>query len=596
MTTDDGTQQQRGTEQLPRDELLGAQSKERELLRHGLSLLIYFRDGVRVVPLFEGQSAVIGRYAPADVELRDGSLSRRHALIRVEDGVVWVEDLGSTNGTWVEDQRIDRARLEDGDEVSFGSVVAVVRALGSDDHAGNIGSFDLDSHDRFMAELAREVLRAQTFGRRLALLMIRGDGHVGGWSHGIRACVRAFDRCALYSADTVEVLLQEASADQAHAIASTIARATPDARCGIAVFPADSSSPDQLTSVALRALRGTDATTPIRLADTPTTAGDDDDGDVVVLSDALREVFDTADRIARAALPVLIQGETGTGKEVVARRIHDRSGRDPFLCINCGSIPTQLMESTLFGHERGAFTGADRQHKGVFESATGGTVMLDEIGELSAAVQAALLRVLENKRISRVGSSKEMDVDVRILAATHRDLEAMCLNQEFRHDLLYRLNAMTIRVPPLRDRPEEILPLALSFIKQANQTNGCTIGSIDDDSVYVLEHHSWPGNVRELRNAIERAVVIARGTHISVEDLPRRMREIAAGEPEPREPLDLKGELQDLEAKLIRDTLQRCGQDRREAARLLNLPLRTLAHKMSVHGIRIRGKAKLPNR
>ena len=316
----------------------------------------------------------------------------------------------------------------------------------------------------------------------------------------------------------------------------------------------------------------------------------------MVLSDALREVFDTADRIARAALPVLIQGETGTGKEVVARRIHDRSGRDPFLCINCGSIPTQLMESTLFGHERGAFTGADRQHKGVFESATGGTVMLDEIGELSAAVQAALLRVLENKRISRVGSSKEMDVDVRILAATHRDLEAMCLNQEFRHDLLYRLNAMTIRVPPLRDRPEEILPLALSFIKQANQTNGCTIGSIDDDSVYVLEHHSWPGNVRELRNAIERAVVIARGTHISVEDLPRRMREIAAGEPEPREPLDLKGELQDLEAKLIRDTLQRCGQDRREAARLLNLPLRTLAHKMSVHGIRIRGKAKLPNR
>jgi transcriptional regulator with PAS, ATPase and Fis domain len=301
----------------------------------------------------------------------------------------------------------------------------------------------------------------------------------------------------------------------------------------------------------------------------------------------------------------LLHGETGTGKEVVARAIHEQSERRarPMICVNCGAIPLQLLESTLFGHERGAFTGASQQQKGVFEAADQGTVFLDEIGELPAVAQAALLRVLETKRVVRVGSTREVEVDVRVIAATHRDLEAMCETSAFRLDLLYRLNAMTLVIPPLRERPEEIVPLVECFLEQANRDHGRHVRGIDPGALSLLERYPWPGNVRELRNAIERAVVIAEGDMIAPQDLPERVRaatrlgalappavdEREDGRASPGQQGaegDLRASLLRYEADLIVGALRDAGWNQTEAARRLGVPLRTLVHKLKALGIR----------
>jgi len=312
----------------------------------------------------------------------------------------------------------------------------------------------------------------------------------------------------------------------------------------------------------------------------------------VVRSPAMREVFNVVGRLGAADIPVLILGETGTGKEVLARAIHGggRHRKGQLVCVNCGGIPSQLVESALFGHERGAFTGAERRAEGVFEAARGGTVLLDEVGELPPGAQAALLRVLENKRYCRVGSTEEIRADVRVLAATHRDLEAMCDEGSFRRDLYYRLEAMTLRLPPLRERIEEIEPLLRRFLDQASEAAGRSMEGVDGEALERLHGYGWPGNVRELRNVIERAVVIARDERITVEDLPEKVQRSDVAAPRPAEPVtsegSLKERLAEVEARFILEALEAAGWDRRRAAGDLGLPLRTLAHKMQLHGIR----------
>jgi DNA-binding NtrC family response regulator len=264
-------------------------------------------------------------------------------------------------------------------------------------------------------------------------------------------------------------------------------------------------------------------------------------------------------------------------------------------------MPNTLVESLLFGHEQGAFTGATRQRAGIFEKADGGVVFLDEVSELSPSAQVALMRVLERGEVMRVGASRELSVDVRVVAATNRDLEAMCQRGAFREDLLYRLNGVTLRVPPLRERPEEIAPLAELFLGQANRANDRQVEGISDAALRLLHLYSWPGNVRELRNAVERAVVIARGPRVTVDDLPERVRtylparaptliEAEENEPprggtpqggeaqggKPAGAIDLRQRLRDYEAQLILEALYRCEGVRREASRLLGVPIRTL--------------------
>jgi transcriptional regulator with PAS, ATPase and Fis domain len=295
---------------------------------------------------------------------------------------------------------------------------------------------------------------------------------------------------------------------------------------------------------------------------------------------------------------VILHGETGTGKEVLARLIHESGPRRErrLVRVNCGAIPAQLVESTLFGHEKGAFTGAVQQQKGVFEEANQGTVFLDEIGELPLAAQAALLRVLETGSFARVGSTREMEVDVRVIAATHRDLEAMAAEGTFREDLYYRLSTMVLEIPPLRARADEIEALALHFLGLANKANHGAVRGISGEALSLLTAYRWPGNVRELKNAIERGVVVARGELIQPEDLPARVRGGSAGADGPTEtgnrvtlpaglPGEAKAQVKGYEARMLEEALRESGGNRTEAAKKLGMPVRTLSYRMKVLGI-----------
>jgi len=256
------------------------------------------------------------------------------------------------------------------------------------------------------------------------------------------------------------------------------------------------------------------------------------------------------------------------------------------------------VESTLFGHEKGAFTGATRQAAGVFESADGGTVFLDEIGELPPSAQASLLRVLESGRFSRVGSTREVTVDVRVVAATHRDLEGMCSEGTFREDLLYRLNAMIVEIPPLRDRPEDIEPLIARFLAQSNRANERDVHGLDAAALDHMLRYPWPGNVRELRNAVERAVVICEGERIGIEDLPLALQRspgpTAAGSSAVGQTtvelagdgVPLKERVALYEAQVIREAYEACQHSRIRTAQKLGVAVRTLSHKMQQYGIR----------
>lgn len=605
----DTTRKSHTTKPLSDAELDRLQASRRALVEgQTASLLIYHRDGVSAVPLQQGQSVVIGTMPPADVCVRDASLSRQHVAIELVDDEIWVTDLDSTNGTMMEGERITRARVWPGTELTFGAVMASVHAAGPTEHR----RLGLDSHDRFLVDLEAELSRARIYRRAVSLLVLRGDSEGGGtlshWFPEVRQHLRQFDRVALYSGDTLEILLPELSEEAIAEFVDRLLQGETPLLCGISHFPRNAASAEELLAVALEAARRTDAAHRVRTAPAIDQAEvslivEPDEGDTVIRSAAMRSVFDTARRLAPSAIPVLITGGTGTGKELVARTIAQWGPRKghPLICVNCAGIPSQLVEATLFGHERGAFTGASQRTKGVFESADGGTVFLDEIGELPPQAQAAMLRVLEDKRFCRVGSTREIEVDVRVIAATNRDLEAMCEAGDFRWDLLYRLNAMTLHVPPLRERVEEIAPLIRRFVQQSAEDDNRPGMTIDEAAVALLERYSWPGNVRELRNAVERAVVITRGHEIGIEDLPQNVRALSPSSPPelPRdtfsdgedewdegEGYDLRGEVERYEGQLILDALRKVRWDRVAAAETLNLPLRTLARKMASHGIR----------
>lgn len=317
----------------------------------------------------------------------------------------------------------------------------------------------------------------------------------------------------------------------------------------------------------------------------------------LIAGQAMRPVLETVASVATSRIPIILQGETGTGKEVLAQLIHEsgpRKGRR-MVRVNCGAIPKDLVESTLFGHERGAFTGALQQQKGVFEEADGGTVFLDELGELPPAAQASLLRVLEVGAFSRVGSNRELQVDVRIVAATHRDLEAMVEEGTFRSDLYYRLSGVVIEIPPLRERPDEIEPLARRFLHAANKANGRRVEGISPETLALLKAYPWPGNVREMRNVIERAVVVTQGALIGPEDLPARVRTggrspeagvSKASAPGASEPEQVREKVHQFEARMLQEALAGTGWNRAEAARKLGMPVRTLSYRLKVLGVK----------
>ncbi|MGA7120416.1 MAG: sigma-54 dependent transcriptional regulator [Polyangiaceae bacterium] len=309
-------------------------------------------------------------------------------------------------------------------------------------------------------------------------------------------------------------------------------------------------------------------------------------------SEAMRRILDLVHRIANGRTTVLITGESGTGKERIAHAIHDASDRKdkPFLVVNCGAIPESLMEAELFGHERGAFTGAVSSRLGIFREAEGGTVLLDEIGDLPLALQVKLLRVLQERKVRGVGASVETSVDMRVLAATNRRVEEDVAAGRFRQDLYYRLNVIRIEVPPLRDRREDIRPLADHFLARCAAEQDKQIRGLSPDALRVLEGYAFPGNARELENIIERAVALAVGQTIGLGDLPREVSG-AAAQPTPslvalpEEGCNLDDVVGEVERRLILQALERSGGVRAQAARLLGVTLRSLRYRLQKHAL-----------
>lgn len=311
---------------------------------------------------------------------------------------------------------------------------------------------------------------------------------------------------------------------------------------------------------------------------------------IVSQSAAMEKVLSTAARVAQSSASVLVRGESGTGKELIAKAIHfasDRKGK-VFLAVNCAALNENLLESELFGHERGAFTGADRQRKGRFESADGGTVFLDEIGEIPPATQVKLLRVLQEQKFERVGGSETIKVDVRVIAATNKDLEKAITHGAFREDLFYRLNVVAIEVPPLRDRREDIAPLLDHYVSRFSKENKRKKLGFSKEAWDSLLRYNYPGNVRELENIVQRAVIMSRGEHITTEDLPRVIWSSASESSIPisKEGQSFLDQVEKLEKDLIFEALRIHSNNQSKAAKQLGLSERNLRYRLKKWGVK----------
>ncbi len=311
------------------------------------------------------------------------------------------------------------------------------------------------------------------------------------------------------------------------------------------------------------------------------------DRPIVAASEPMIELLELMERAAAYKTTVLITGESGTGKEVLARAVHAQSPRrnEAFVAVNCGAIPETLLESELFGHAKGAFTGADRARRGLLLEADGGTLFLDEIGELPMALQVKLLRILQEEEVRPLGDSKARSIDLRVIAATSRDLEAEVAGNRFREDLFYRLNVVRLDVPPLRERPKDISLLVDHYFAHFRDTLGKPLRGIADEALERLVRYRWPGNVRELENVIERAVILADGDRLTLRELP----EAIVSPPEPSaggQGLCLRRARRALEADLIQRALRATGGNRTRAARLLEISHRALLYKLKEYGIR----------
>ncbi|HKS67294.1 MAG TPA: sigma-54 dependent transcriptional regulator [Candidatus Acidoferrales bacterium] len=315
-------------------------------------------------------------------------------------------------------------------------------------------------------------------------------------------------------------------------------------------------------------------------------------GDLIGATDSMRHVFDSVKRMARATTNVIIRGESGVGKELVARALHDQGPRRvrPFISVNCAALPEGLMEAELFGYEKGAFTGAVAMKEGRIELAHTGTLFLDEIATLTPALQSKLLRVLEERSLTRLGGKRQIKVDFRLISATNEDLEQMTRDGHFREDLYYRIHVVPIFVPALRDRVDDIPLLVEYFVSVYCAANGLALKRIGDDAMQALKNYTWPGNVRELENAVQRMVIMTDGEHIALKDLPGEIVEADARDSRshfrlPPGGIDLDKELENFEKRWLQEALLQTKQTKTEAARLLGIDRNRLNYLCRKHGL-----------
>ena len=547
------------------------------------TLLLVVRDGTYTTHALPATGDIaIGRLQGSDVTIDHESISRRHALLRLGPPIT-IEDLGSANGTRVRDAAIapgERVAVAPGEMVELGSVVVIVQVCAPAAPVRHVRG-----HDYFEARVAEECARAKRSRTGLALLHVSSGNATGERTErAIAEVVRDMDVVGAYAPGEYEILLPEVNAEHALAVARRIsvslAGEGAPTRIGAAGYPQDGRDADTLMSHARAAALADRAAAP-------------DAGPLVVEDGPMRHLYQLVDRVAGSEISVLILGETGVGKEVLAERLHRRSPRAgrPFLRLNCAALSESLLESELFGHEQGAFTGAAKTKPGLLETADGGTAFLDEIGECPPAMQVKLLRVIEERKVMRVGGLESRAIDVRFLAATNRDLDAEVARGAFRQDLYFRLDGITLYMPPLRDRGSEILPLAHRFAEAAARRDGRSVPRIDPEAEAMLLAYAWPGNIRELRNVVERAVLLASGDIIEPQHLPgEKFRaagdSVAAPPPDPAAELPpLEDQVRDLEIQQLREALRRAGGVKKHAAALLGIPLRTFHTKLRRYGL-----------
>jgi two-component system response regulator AtoC len=530
----------------------------------------------------------IGREDDADVRIVDELASRMHARLHIDaSGKLAVEDLGSSNGTFVRGDRIDagaKVALQPGEAMTIGFTHLMVQRRRPRPSVRR-----LRSHATFEERLEEACERAAArSGVGPALIRVRLDDEepAGRGVDIIEAALRSGDVLAQYAAGDYEILLIDTEGERVGAIADGLGQrlraAGLPAHIAIAAYPTDGRSAEALIGRANTLLWDPDGPA----ASAP-----------VLKSDTMRALYRLGERAAAGhtaagLITVLILGETGTGKEVLANWIHRRSPRasGPFLCINCAALTETLLESELFGHDKGAFTGAASSKPGLLETATGGTVFLDEIGEMNAALQTKLLRTLESREIMRVGGRAPRAIDVRFIAATNRDLEAEVASKRFRQDLYFRLNGITLTVPPLRERVPDIAPLARRFVTDASRFADRRAPRLSADAVEILQGYSWPGNIRELRNVMERALVLCEGGEITIEHLPvdkLRLQRIAPSAASSAASVSSAvGADETLERQRIVDAMTAFGGNQTRVAATLGIARGTLIARLERYGIR----------
>jgi len=590
------------------------------------------------------EKVTIGRSEDNDVSINDPSMSREHAVIHFGDDVS-IEDLGSTNGTRVRDQaqwtpdldpreiaaserqleRGERVRLASGSIVMLGTVMLMFQARPSRGRPRRIWPRAL-----FEERVEEECARAAREKRTFALVRIRFAGATTPTAtidiekHLVNArpnagpqqiaedilanTTRAGDVIAADETGEYDVLLCPATAADVEDLVARLEEAFKlrgmNVEIGHALYPRDGRSSDALLA---RAAKG--GTPEIDLPH-----------QIIVRDPQMIALHQLIDRVAPSDVTVLLLGETGVGKEVIAETLHQKSRRaaGPLVRINCAALPEGLLEGELFGHERGAFTGADKAKAGHFESAQGGTIFLDEVGEIPLSTQVKLLRVLEERKVLRLGARTPTAVDARIIAATNRELEQEVAAGRFRQDLFFRLNVFPLEIPPLRERTAEIAPLAAVFIaSMCEQMSRRTPPRLDPSAIAALETYAWPGNIRELRNIVHRAVLLCHGDVITETHLPleRMGRTLSAATPERPMPVigladhharsrvralptkpppipsaakaapNLKGDVEQMERDRIVAALEACAGNQTRTAALLGITRRVLLNRLDRYGI-----------
>ena len=551
-----------------------------------LSLRVVGDDILDSFPLPPRGEVVVGRGEESDLRIDHPSISRKHAKVVADDAGVRIADLGSANGTRLGDRLLDpgeQVELVPGEVVDLGSVMLILQRGYSGRRLRR-----LLPHGYFEARVEEECERSARTGAAFAVGRLRaeGEGAPSAVELALAEVLRGSDVAGLYAPGEYEVLLPEMGGQQTLELMARIEGIAADrgtrVASGFALYPRDGRSAETLVAAACRALPGEAG------------AGEPSSGTVVVADPAMERVHRLIRRVAPGTINVLLLGETGVGKEVAADMVHRLSKRSagPFLRLNCGGFSESLLESELFGHEKGAFTGAHAAKTGLLESADGGTVFLDEIGELPAALQVKLLRVLEDRQVMRVGALRPKRIDVRFVAATNRNLEDEVARGAFREDLYYRVNGIAIVIPPLRERVGEILQLARLFVSEAARAAGLPEPRLSEEAVAILESYAWPGNIRELRNVMERAVLLSSDDLITDEHLPTEKMRTGGIARAATEQLalsargaTLRDDVDDLERRRILDALDSCSGNQTRAARMLGISRNTLAARLEQFGI-----------